>query len=226
MTDRISIAVDGPAASGKGTAARGVAQALDYAYIDTGAMYRAVGLAAQARGLPLSDEAAVGAVAQALEFGFSWDGGVLRLSVDGQDVTQAIRTEAAGRGASAVATLPAVRRALVAQQQKLADRGGVVMDGRDIGTVVLPDAHLKVFLDASVEVRAARRHAELQARGDTRALSEVLSDLKARDHQDRTRAADPLRPADDAVLLDSSRLEPAEVIDRILTLAAEAGARA
>ena len=219
MTRRISIAIDGPAASGKGTAARALAQSLDYGYIDTGAMYRAVAVLAQEAGLALRDEALVGALAEGLALRFGWRDGSLRVFVGARDVTQAIRTEAAGQGASAVATLPRVRRALVSRQRALATAGGVVMDGRDIGTVVLPDADLKVFLDAGARERARRRHAELTARGIAADLDAVQRDIEARDLQDRSRETAPLRCADDAVRLDSTHLSPDAVLAELGRLA-------
>lgn len=214
----ITIAIDGPAASGKGTAARGVAEKLSYAYIDTGAMYRSVALAAQRAGLDLSDEATVGALARTLTIRFDWAPGGLRVSLNGEDVSTAIRAEAVGAGASAVATLPAVRAALLDQQRALGAEGGVVMDGRDIGTVVLPNAELKVFLDANLDERARRRHGELQRRGQRVSLDEVRADIAARDEQDRGRAAAPLCAAADAVVLDSTHLTPGEVVDTVLGL--------
>lgn len=218
MTRRLTIAIDGPAASGKGTAARMLAQKLDYAYIDTGAMYRAVGLLARQSGLDCFDGVAVGALAARLRFAFHWDGDHLRIFVDGRDLTGAIRAEAAGQDASAVATLPAVRAALLDQQRALAQDGGVVMDGRDIGTVVLPQADLKVYLDASPRERARRRTDELRRRGGSADLDQVFSEISARDHQDRTRATAPLRQADDAILLDTTGLPPSAVVTRLHAL--------
>jgi cytidylate kinase len=182
-------------------------------------MYRAVGLLAAEAGLPLRDEAAVGALAEGLALRFGWRDGRLRVWVGDRDVTEAIRTEPAGQGASAVATLPRVRRALVDRQRALAAAGGVVMDGRDIGTVVLPDADLKVFLDAVSRERARRRHAELTERGVAADLDDVQRDIEARDLQDRSRATAPLRCADDAVRLDSTHLEPHAVVAELERLA-------
>ena len=156
---RISIAVDGPSAAGKGTVARGVARALDYSYLDTGAMYRSVALLALAQHIPLHDEAALAALAGSLQFAFDWDGEVLRIRVNQQDVTDHIRTAEIGAAASSVSRHARVRAALVALQQDLASHGGVVMDGRDIGTVVLPHAELKIYLDGSLDARARRRNA-------------------------------------------------------------------
>lgn len=213
----ISIAIDGPASSGKGTVARMVARALDLPYVDTGAMYRSVGLRALREGVSTTGGARLGALAAALSFQFTWDGSLLRVAVDGEDLTAAIRTEAVGQAASDVAVVPEVRAALLDLQRDLA-RAGAVMDGRDIGTVVLPDADLKIYLDASAEVRAARRRDELAARGDVRPLAVVLADILARDAQDSTRAHAPLCAAEDAVRVDSTHRSPQEVVEEILQL--------
>lgn len=221
----VRIAIDGPGSSGKGTVARMLARELGYPYVDTGAMYRAVALACLRRDVPLTDGAATGAVARGLVLHFSWDAdGLLRLSMDGEDVTTEIRQDHVGRGASDVAVHPEVRSALLDQQRELAARGGVVMDGRDIGTVVLPNAELKVFLDADLDERARRRHAELVERGGDESFDEVRARLAARDAQDRERDTAPLRAADDAVVLDSTRLSPAEVVTHLAALARTRGA--
>ncbi len=211
----LTIAVDGPASSGKGTVARRVAEALGYAYVDTGAMYRSVGFRALRAGIDPRDPARTSALALALHFGFDWHRGQLRVFVDREDVSTAIRNEQVGTAASAVAVHPGVRSALLQTQRDLGAGGGVVMDGRDIGTVVLPDADLKIFLDASLEERARRRHADL--RGTT--LERVRSDLAARDAQDAGRSVAPLRRADDAVGIDSTRHTIDEVVHRVLELA-------
>ena len=214
---RLSIAIDGPASSGKGTVARMVARACGLAYVDTGAMYRSVGLRALRLGLSTTDGPAVGRLAASLNFTFSWDGAQLRVEVDGEDLTRAIRTESVGQAASDVAVCPEVRAALLELQRRLA-RSGAVLDGRDIGTVVLPDADLKVYLDASAEIRATRRHQELAARGDHRPLADVLRDIVARDAQDSGRAHAPLRAAEDAVRIDSTHRTPDQVVAEILDL--------
>lgn len=219
MSTRICIAIDGPASSGKGTVARLVARALDYAYVDTGAMYRAVALVARERGVPWSDGPALGALAAGLDFAFAWDGERLRLRVDGRDVSEAIRDEEIGRGASAVAVHPPVRSALLARQQAMGEHGGVVMDGRDIGTVVLPGARLKVFLDATPEERARRRTLELVARGQPADPQVILAEIQARDLQDATRATAPLLAAPDALHLDSTGRGPEEVAAQIEQIA-------
>lgn len=225
MSDQgIQIAIDGPAASGKGTVARAVAQHLGYRYLDTGAMYRAVALQVDRLGLDWTDEAAVGPVAEELDLDFRWSGGEPRVLLQGADVSLAIRTHRVGEGASAVAVHPRVRRAMVALQQRLAASGGVVVDGRDIGTVVLPGAELKIFLDADLGERARRRTDELVERGQDADLDHVRDALAARDHQDSTRAVGPLRAAQDAVHLDTTGLDIDQVVQRVLQLAVQRGA--
>lgn len=221
MAARINIAIDGPASSGKGTVARMVAAALGYAYIDTGAMYRAVALVSSERGVALSDGDRVAEVANSLDFRFSWDGGRLLLAVDGRDLTDLIRAEAVGRGASDVAVHAPVRAALLERQRRLAADGGVVMDGRDIGTVVLPDAELKVFLDASSEERARRRTQDLIERQAPADYDTILREIRARDLQDSTRAAAPLRAALDARIVDSTHLSAVEVAAEVVAMARE-----
>lgn len=219
LPTRICIAIDGPASSGKGTVARMVARALDYAYVDTGAMYRTVALIARERGVPWSDGEALGRLALQLDFDFTWDGEHLRVCVDGRDVSESIRAETVGQGASDVAVHPPVRAALLARQRALAERGGVVMDGRDIGTVVLPDAQLKIFLDAAPEERARRRTLELVARGLPADPAQILDEIRARDHQDRTRATAPLAAAPDALHVDSTGQTPEAVAAQIEAIA-------
>jgi cytidylate kinase len=213
------IAVDGPGSAGKGTVARGVARSLGYQYIDTGAMYRALALFALRLGVAWSNAAALTELARHLAFRFLWDGDVLRVEVDGHDVTREIREDAIGKGASDVSVHPEVRATLVALQRALAATGGVVMDGRDVGTVVLPRADLKIFLDASLDERAARRHEELLRRGETVSLHAVRDALEARDRQDTDRAASPLKAAADAVHVDTSALTITQAVDAVLDLA-------
>ena len=220
----ICIAIDGPASSGKGTVARAVARQLGFRYIDTGAMYRAVALMARLRGVAWSDPTALATLARGLRFDFPWDGELLRVVVDGHDVTAAIRADEVSRGSSEVSAHPSVREALLGLQQALGAEGAVVMDGRDIGTVVLPAAEVKLFLDASLEERARRRHDELLRRGEVLPFGEVRDALALRDQRDRERDVSPLRPAKDALYVDSTSLSPVEVVARILGLARERGA--
>ncbi len=222
----IAIAVDGPGSSGKGTVARGVARALGYQYIDTGAMYRAVALLAKDRSISWTDGPAVAKLAAGLRFQFSWDGDILRMRVDGQDLTTAIRKDDIGRGASDISVHPEVRTALLSLQQGLGREGAVVMDGRDIGTVVLPEARLKIFLDAELEERARRRHDEMIRRGELASYQDVYAALEARDRQDRERKVAPLTQAKDAVYIDTSQLTIREATEVVLALARARGAGA
>jgi cytidylate kinase len=211
----ITIAVDGPASSGKGTVARRISEILGYAYVDTGAMYRSVGLRALQAGIDPRDAEATTRIAEGLHFAFDWHHGALRVRLDREDVSQAIRGEVVGRAASAVAVHPGVRSALLQTQRDLGAGGGVVMDGRDIGTVVLPTAELKIFLDASLDERARRRNAELP--GTT--YEQVRAELAARDAQDSGRATAPLRQAEDAIRVDTTGKGIDEVVAEILALA-------
>jgi cytidylate kinase len=211
---RLIIAVDGPAGAGKSTAARGVAAALGYTYVDTGAMYRAVGLAARRRGVDPGDAEAVAALVDGLSL--VPDSGGTRILLDGADVTVELRAPDAATWASRVAALPAVRARLLDRQRALAAEGGVVMDGRDIGTVVFPDADCKFFLIASTDERARRRHAEDADGGMPTDLAATRADIEARDRRDRERAVAPLRAAGDAVVIDTSSLTPEGVMARML----------
>ncbi|MBK6459486.1 MAG: (d)CMP kinase [Myxococcales bacterium] len=215
------VAIDGPAGAGKSTVARNLAKALGYVLVDTGAIYRAVGLAATRAQLPLGDAVQVTTLAEGLlarsALVFQRDASLgMRVLLEGEDVSEAIRSPEAGLGASEVSVHPGVRAALLELQRGAGREGGVVLEGRDIGTVVFPDAEVKFFLTASPEVRAARRHAELTRRPDAPSLEETLEAVKRRDHQDETRAIAPLRRADDAVLVDSSELEFDGVVAHML----------
>lgn len=210
---RIVVAIDGPAGAGKSTASRALAQRLGYGYVDTGAMYRAVGVLAAERGIGLEDEAALGRFVAGLSFELR-DGGTA-LAVDGRDVSAAIRRADAGELASRVSTRPVVRERLVALQRALGAAGGVVMEGRDIGTVVFPDAPVKLYLTAAPAERARRRATELRARGEQVDEAALAEDLAARDRRDSGRAHAPLRPADDARIIDTTHLAFDEVVDRM-----------
>jgi cytidylate kinase len=214
------VAIDGPAGAGKTTVTRRVAQELGYLLVDTGALYRAVALAAERQGIDWDDARAVARVAgdlaarHAIAFEPGDAGPVLLL--DGEDVSHAIRTQPMGQGASKVSAVPDVRAALLEIQRSAGERGGVVLEGRDIGTVVFPDAEAKFYLTASVEVRAARRHAELVTRGVEARLDEVRQEVIERDRRDSTRPVAPLRQASDAVFLDSSAMTVDEVVAQIV----------
>ena len=214
---RLVITVDGPASAGKSSASRALALRLGYAYVDTGAMYRAVGVVAHERGVPLDDDAALEALLAALRFELREGGG--GMAVDGRDLSQTIRRPEAGELASRVSTRPIVRERLVALQRGLGATGGMVMEGRDIGTVVFPDAPLKFYLTAAPTERARRRAAELRARGEAVDEAALAVDLAARDHRDSTRAVAPLRPAADAELLDTTDIGLDEVVRRMEAVA-------
>lgn len=208
------IAIDGPTASGKGTVAKRVAGALGWHYLDSGALYRLVALAASRAGLGLepSDEPALAAQAAGLATEFRGD----RILLAGDDVTEAIRAEAIGGAASRIAVMPAVREALVARQREFRRAPGLVADGRDMGTVIFPDSGLKIFLTASAEARAERRHKQLIEKGFSAIFDDLLRDLKERDRRDATRDIAPLVPAEDALTIDCTSLDIEETVDRVL----------
>jgi cytidylate kinase len=216
---RLKIAIDGPAGAGKSTVAMRLAALLNYTYIDTGAMYRAVAWKGLTESVPLEDEAGTIRLAERMHISFApGEDGAQRVLADGVDITQAIRTPEVTRLSSPVSAIPGVRRVLVAQQQAMGAHGGVVMEGRDIGTVVFPDAEVKVFLTASEEERARRRQMERIAKGENVTFEEVLAQQRERDKRDSSRADSPLRPAPDAVIIDSDGIPVEGVVERILAL--------
>ncbi len=218
IVKRLVVAVDGPSGAGKGTVARAVARALGYRHIDTGAMYRAVAWRARSMGVALEASADVAAVAASAAFDLH-DGVI---AIDGHDVTSAIRTPDMDKAAALVARNAAVRDVLVARQRALGAAGGVVMEGRDIGTVVFPDAELKIYLDASPEERARRRAADpAHASSRTSDVAHVAQDLAARDKSDSTRSVAPLTQAADAVYIDTTGVPVTDVVTRVLALVRE-----
>lgn len=202
----VSVAIDGPAGAGKSTLARRLAAELGYIYVDTGAMFRTIGLYALRAGKDPKDNEAVNALMPEISLKFAFIGGEQHIYLNGEDVSTAIRTEEVGMAASAVGANPEVRAFLLGMQRDMAKTQDVLMDGRDIGTVVLPDATVKIFLTASPEARATRRWKEYQQKGVEVSYEEVLADVRQRDYQDTHRAAAPLRQADDAQLLDTSEM--------------------
>ena len=202
----VSVAIDGPAGAGKSTLARHLAAELGYIYVDTGAMFRTIGLYALRAGKDPKDNEAVNALLPEISLKFAFIEGEQHIYLNGEDVSTAIRTEEVGMAASAVGANPEVRAFLLGMQRDMAKTQDVLMDGRDIGTVVLPDATVKIFLTASPEARATRRWKEYQQKGVEVSYEEVLADVRQRDYQDTHRAAAPLRQADDAQLLDTSEM--------------------
>jgi len=209
------IAIDGPVGAGKSTIARLLAQRLGFRYVDTGAMYRSVAWRAAALGIDLQAQEKVAQVARTLRLEFVPAPEGQRVVVDGMDVSDAIRSPEVSEGASVVSVYPEVRRAMVALQRRMGADGGVVMEGRDVGTVVFPDAEVKIFLDASLDERARRRYEELRAKGAAVSYDEVRVALLERDRRDVTRNHSPLRAAPDALVIDSTTLSVGEVVERI-----------
>lgn len=217
----VSVAIDGPAGAGKSTLARRLAAELGYIYVDTGAMYRAIGLYALRAGKDPKDNAAVDALLPEIELRLASIAGEQHIYLKDEDVSAAIRTEAAGMAASAVGANPAVRAFLLDLQRSMAKKQDVLMDGRDIGTVVLPDAEVKVFLTASAEERARRRMLELEERGTPEPYAAILRAIQERDWNDTHRDAAPLRQAEDAVLLDTTALDFVQSEDALLHIIRE-----
>lgn len=216
------LTIDGPSGSGKGTISRAVAERLGWHYLDSGALYRAVGLAAAWEGVDLSDPEAVAQCAARTEIRFETEGaGEPHVIVNGKDATRQLRMETAGAAASAIAAHPPVRAALVDLQHRFRRAPGLVADGRDMGTVIFPDAPYKVFLTASAEERAKRRHKQLKEKGVSVNLDSLLHEIAARDERDAGRAVAPLKPADDAVVVDSTGTPITEVVERVLSVLPE-----
>lgn len=218
MTKVYNIAIDGPAGAGKSTIARAAASKLNFVYVDTGAMYRAMALHFLRKGISPQDEAAILEAVKTADVTLAYENGVQQVILNGENVSGLIRSEEVGAMASATSVHLSVREKLVELQKGLAARENVIMDGRDIGTCVLPDADLKIYLTASSRVRAERRYLELKGKGQDCSLEEIEKDIIKRDHQDMNREHSPLKQAEDAVLLDSSEMSAREVIDRILML--------
>ena len=215
----MNIAIDGPAAAGKSTIAKRLAKQLGFIYIDTGAMYRAMGYQfAVKEGIDIKSEADVAAACPEVEVTIAYENGEQQVYVNGENLSGVIRTEQAGTMASTISVYPVVRAKLVESQQKLAENADVIMDGRDIGTVVLPNAQVKIYLTASVSTRAKRRYDELKAKGMECCIEEIEKDIMDRDYRDMNRETSPLKQAEDAVLVDTSDLDIDGVVEAILKI--------
>ena len=213
-----NIAIDGPAGAGKSTIARALAEQLKFIYIDTGAMYRSIGLYAEEHGAEVTDRQSVIALLPEIHLELRFESGTQHIFVNERDVSGAIRTEEASRWASAVSAIPEVRSFLLEFQRSFAKTNNILMDGRDIGTVVLPDADLKIFLTASAEARAARRFAEQRAKGEGVTYEAVRDAMRQRDLQDSTRAAAPLKAAEDAILVDTTSMDLQQSVAHIRSI--------
>lgn len=218
----MNIAIDGPAGAGKSSIAKLVAKKLSFVYIDTGAMYRTMALYFLKNGIDTKDQAQVSARCDDIDITLTYENGEQQVFLNGENVSREIRTEQVGNNASTVATYEKVREKLVAIQRKMAASTDIIMDGRDIGTVVLPDAEVKIYLTASTAIRAERRYKELQEKGQDCELKKIEEDIILRDKQDMNREISPLRQAEDAILLDSSHMTIDEVVEKIISIVNEA----
>lgn len=216
-----NIAIDGPAGAGKSTIAKRVARELSYVYVDTGAMYRAITLYFMRAGISPDDEASIAASCRDITVTLSNENGEQQVFLNGENVNGFIRTEEVGKMTSAVSVYAPVRQKLTQLQREMARTTDLIMDGRDIGTCVLPEAQVKIYLTASVRTRGMRRFLELQEKGETCSLDEICRDIEQRDHQDMTREISPLKQAEDAILVDSSEMTIEEVVDRIINIVKE-----
>ncbi len=221
MEQHIAVALDGPSGAGKSTVAREAAARLGFTYVDTGAMYRAIGLAVCRKGVDRNDTKGIIATLPEIDIALTYKDGVQHVLLCGEDVSEAIRTPEISMYASKVSAVPEVRRFLLELQRSMAKMHNVIMDGRDIGTVILPDAQVKIFLTASAWTRAERRYMELLEKGQDVVFEQVLAGIRERDRQDITREVAPLRQAEDAVMLDTSRLDLEQSIEAVLRIIAE-----
>lgn len=214
----LKIAIDGPGGAGKSTLAKGLAKKLGFAYVDTGAIYRTVGFAARQRGIAPDDASAVSAMLKDIKVEARFEGGRQDMYLDGEFLGDRIREHEISHYASAVSAIPAVREYLFDMQRSIADENNVIMDGRDIGTVILPDAQLKIFLTATAEERAERRTRELEEKGQKADYAQILADIKERDERDSSRAIAPLKAADDAILFNNSGYTPEQSLSEALAI--------
>ena len=217
----LKIAIDGPGGAGKSTLAKSLAQKLGFAYVDTGAIYRTVGFAARSKGIAPDDAAAVSTMLKDIKVEAKFEGGRQDMYLNGEFLGDRIREHEISHYASAVSAIPAVREYLFDMQRSIADANNVIMDGRDIGTVILPDAQLKIFLTATAEERAERRTLELKEKGQPADFAQVLADIKERDERDSSRAVAPLKPAEDAILFNNSGYTPEQSLAEALAIVKE-----